>query len=329
MIKKFSILLIFFILIMYLFNTFSFAADVNTFYGDLSNYKVDSISYLLNWQENLQASAFNVLLRKIGDTPVSELTGSLSDLVRYLTNTSYYPYVVYQNNFFYVWFYTTNSFSNVYDTPFEGTLDISYNNTNFVKVPTVLHGFQRTATFRFGSFGSVSSEQASTHIPDCLMFFISDSLTNFRDSLNKNDIGAINEAIEKNNELQEQTNKTLQDTKDFITEDLNGDEIDSSLPSFDSDIDPTTSGVNEIFNLFKNGINNNNSFSFNLLGTDFVISSDLLSSHLPSSLVVLINAFWWFFICRFILKDVISIIEKISVGDIDKVDTTNVKASMF
>lgn len=323
MIKKLLIFLIVFLIVVFVFNS-SFA----TYYDDLQNYKTDPVQYLQLWQENISSSALSTLLNKMGTTNVDELEGTIKSLVTDLVSTNMYPYFAYQNSRYYVFIYNSNSL--LTSSSSEGTVDISFNRTGFVSVPTVLHsGLSGLKCFSFGSFGTVTTESVSTSIPDSLLFYQSTALTNFRNTLNNTSTEAIANAINENNKIQEETNEKLQEQNDFISEDINEDEIDSSLPSVDSSTDITSSGVDSIFNAISNGINNTNPIEFEILGKQVSISSTSLSSVFPSALVSILNLFWWFFISYRIFKDIINIFEKVTTGDIEKVDTTNVKADLF
>ena len=325
------------IIILFFIVIFTFTQSFATYYDDLTNYKVDPIQYLTLWQDNLQASAFSTLLRFIGDTSIDELSSPFKELVNKLmsSSSSHYPYVVYQNNTFFVYNYTT-----VYDS-YEGTINISINNNADVSVPTILHRFTSDSGFfisptvysfkasNSNTIQEVSFNDVETDIPDCLVFRISPALQNFRDTLNNQSTSAIAEAINKNNEIQQETNEKLQEQNDFLQEDISEDEINSTLPSMDSSTDITSSGVDSIFSAITNGINNDDPIEVTLLGETFTISKDLLSSNIPSVLVSILNLFWWFFISYRIFKDIINIFEKVTTGEIDKIDTTNVKADLF
>ena len=324
MIKKVIIFLTIFLIIIFTF-TCSFA----TYYDVLDNYKTDPIQYLQLWQENISSSALSTLLHKMGTTNVDDLDeGNLKTLVSFLISSSMYPYFTYQNNRYYVFVYDTNSFMTAAE-PYEGTVDISFGNTGMVSVPTILHPATGLRCYSFGSFGSVKTESATTPIPDSLFFYQSTALKNFRNTLNNTSAEAIANAINENNKIQQETNEKLQEQNDFMQEEISEDDIDSTLPSLDSSSDITSSGVDSIFNAISNGINNTNPIEFEILGKQVSISSTSLSSVFPSALVSILNLFWWFFISYRIFKDIINIFEKVTTGDIEKVDTTNVKADLF
>lgn len=315
---------------------FTFTQSFASYYDELTNYKVDPIQYLTLWQDNLQATAFSTLLRFKGNTSINDLPSPFKDLMNRLSSSSSYrPYIVYQNDTFYIYIY-----NKVYDS-YEGTINISLNTSTSVTVPTVLRSFTSSSQFFIPpdvySFKMTNSNtiqkldfnSVETEIPDCLVLRVSPAYQNFKDTLNNTSTSAIAEALNKNNEIAQETNEKLQEQNDFLTEDIKEDEIDSTLPSVDSSSDITASGVDTIFMAITNGINNDDPIEVTLFGKSFTISKDLLSSKIPSGLVSILNLFWWFFISYRIFKDVINIFEKVTTGEIDKINTTNVKADLF
>lgn len=326
-IKIFLIFLIFLIL----FNNLCFGANTNTtFYQNPDNYKIDPNEYILNWQKNLQASMFNALYSRIGSSlnDTSSLDKVWQDIIYYTTRTDYGLYVIFQSNRYYLFFYSSSPLT-FRDDPYLGTLDISYNHTSLVSVPTVLHPFTTSLKFSFSTAGKPTTFNNSSPIPDSCMFLMTDSRQNFIDLYNKTTTSDIANAINKNNELIEQTNEKLQENNEFLSEDIKEEDIDTSLPSVDSSTDITSQGVDSIFNAITNGINNKSPIQFVILGEQVSISSTSLSDNLPETIVSILNLFWWFFISYRIFKDIINIFEKVTTGEIDKVDTTNVKADLF
>lgn len=331
MIKKFFIILFITIIIFCNINC-SYA----TYYDDLNNYKTDPIQYIKLWQDNLQASLFNIVINQIGNKTVDELEGDFHDFVNDLINDTRYFYVVYQNNNYYVFMYNSGS---KFNDGYEGSIDISLNQSSIATVPTILHKMSGYAIFHcyiinpspseFSCTSDMVSGSKSPSIPDSLIFYNSQSLLSFRDFMAGNDISKIAGAIQENTQIQQETNQKLQEQNDFLQEDINDSEIDSTLPSIDSNTDVTSSGVDSIFTAIKNGINNNNPIQFSILGNNVTIDKDMLADNLPSSLTSIIGLFWWFFISYRIFKDIINIFEKVTTGEIDKVDTTNVKADLF
>lgn len=329
MIKK--IFIIIFIIII-IFCNISYA----TYYDNLDNYKTDPVQYLKLWQDNLQSSLFNVIINQVGNKSINELSGDFKTLVQNLVNPGLCFYVVYQDNNYYIFSYST---ANKFASSEEGTINISFNQTTAVTVPTILHKFNPYTLVNYyiikpsiNSFSCVKnsiSGPSSPKIPDSLLFYNTPSLINFRDFMAGDDISKIASAIEENNQIQQETNNKLQEQNDFLQEDIKEEEIDSTLPSIDSSTDITSSGVDSIFNAITNGINNNNPIKFTILDNEVTIDKNMLADNLPSSITSILGLFWWFFISYRIFKDIINIFEKVTTGEIDKVDTTNVKADLF
>lgn len=331
MIKKFFIILFITIIIFCNINC-SYA----TYYDDLNNYKTDPIQYLKFWQDNLQSSLFNIVINQIGNKTVDELEGDFQKFVNTIINDTRYIYVVYQNNNYYVFVYNSGT---KFNAGYEGSIDISLNQSSIATVPTILHKQSGLAIFNcytinpspsnFSCTYEMISGSSSPSIPDSLIFYNSQSLLSFREFMEGNDISKIATAIEENTQIQQETNQKLQEQNDFLKEDIKEEEIDSTLPSIDSSSDITSSGVDSIFTAITNGINNNNPIKFTILDNEVTISKDMLSDNLPSSITSILGLFWWFFISYRIFKDIINLFEKVTTGEIDKVDTTNVKADLF
>ena len=329
MIKKFFVILFIIIIIFCNINS-SYA----TYYDNLDNYKTDPIQYLKLWQDNLQSSLFNIVINQVGNKSIDELEGDFKTFVDNLINPAQCFYVVYQNNNYYVFTYST---ATKFADSYEGSINISFNQTTAVTVPTILHEFGSFAYMYYytinpsiSSFSCTRTGTASPpDIPDSLLFYNSPSLLSFRDFMEGDDISNIATAIEENTQIQQETNEKLQEQNDFLQEDINEEEIDSTLPSIDSNTDITSAGVDNIFFAITNGINNNNPIEFTILDNEVTIDKDMLADNLPSSIVSLMGLFWWFFISYRIFKDIINIFEKVTTGEIDKVDTTNVKADLF
>lgn len=137
-------------------------------------------------------------------------------------------------------------------------------------------------------------------------------------------------------EQQQQTNQKL----DNLDNTINNSNIDNitndTLPSDDTQ-DITASGVNGIFSSIYNAfcIGNPQDIVFPIPFTDKNITlspyyvSNMLTTSNASWVITIIQAFWWYLISRFIIKDVMNKINKIKSGEIEEIETTNIRGDML
>lgn len=140
---------------------------------------------------------------------------------------------------------------------------------------------------------------------------------------------------EQTSAINNQTNK-IQDLNDNISDSNVDDFNQNTLPS-DSTNDITQDGVNGIFTSIYNAFctgepvnidfpipNTNKSIS---LSPSYVYDS--LSNFGGGFVVTLIQTFWWYLISRFIVKDIVDKINKIKSGNIENIETTNIRGDML
>lgn len=145
----------------------------------------------------------------------------------------------------------------------------------------------------------------------------------------------INQGIENLNENINELNNTQQETNDFLKDDTyDKNDIVSNMPSSDEYSDPTSSGFDNIFTSFRNAFTTNDVQSVifeipNSNGQTIEIRADLVSSHVPSPILLLIQSFYWFLICRYILKDISSTVEKAKSGEILDSNDGNIKTDLL
>lgn len=140
------------------------------------------------------------------------------------------------------------------------------------------------------------------------------------------------ENIQQGNQLQEQQNQLQQEQNNFL-KDGNVSSDGSNLPS-DNTQDITEDGFNSIFNKIYAAFTSNSSSSLVITipftGKSFTISANTVYGSANLGFVkTLIQAFWYFVISYFIVKDIGKKINKIKSGDIEHVQEDNIKEDML
>lgn len=134
----------------------------------------------------------------------------------------------------------------------------------------------------------------------------------------------------------ENINNNVSEIKDVI-KDTN---IDSNLPSnlpTDNTQDTTTSGVNNIFDFLKNAFTTGTAKDIVIpvpfTQKNFTIQANFLQNILSKTefswVYNIIQAFWWYVISVFIVKDISSKFTKIKGGDIENIQDNNIKEDML
>lgn len=134
---------------------------------------------------------------------------------------------------------------------------------------------------------------------------------------------------------QKETTQAIENLENTITNtNVNFNDID--LPTDDSE-DITSNGVNNIFSSFYNafcsGEPQNIVFPIPYTNKSITIEPnylrDMLSNNGASWVISFIEAFWWYIISRYIIKDILDKINKIKSGNIEKIENSNIKGDML
>lgn len=144
----------------------------------------------------------------------------------------------------------------------------------------------------------------------------------------------INQNSQMINEQQNTTN-AIENLEDTIT-DSNIESGSSDLPSTNVN-DPTQNGIDNIFqsiyNAFCTGQAQDIVFPIPFTNKNITLSpyyvSDMLTSFGANWIYTLIQAFWGYFIGRFIVKDIARKINKIKSGDVENIENNNIKEEML
>lgn len=142
---------------------------------------------------------------------------------------------------------------------------------------------------------------------------------------------AINNQTTK---IEEQTN-SINDMSNFMQDDnFSSDTITNNMPSSDEFQDITESGFDNIFTTLRNAFTSDNYQDVVITvpfsnGQTITIPSNLTENIIPTAIKTLIQMVYWYFIARFIVKDIASYIEKAKSGDIFSSSDTNIKTDML
>lgn len=156
------------------------------------------------------------------------------------------------------------------------------------------------------------------------------TLTNRQQEANQNqsDTQKQIDAINKQTEEQEKTN-------DFLTND-NIDDSNISLPSINTN-DITEDGIDNIFTAIYNGLTSGEArdivLPFPFTNKSITIPANYTEQFLTTSvfspIYLIIQAFYWYIIARFIIKDIANKFEKIKSGNIENIENNNIKTDML
>lgn len=137
-------------------------------------------------------------------------------------------------------------------------------------------------------------------------------------------------------QTQQQELEESKKTNEFLNKDASESDIDLSGISEDTS-DITEAGISQIFTTVYNAFTSDNAQNLVIpipfTNKNIVIEADMLKNALSGSifkpLIVLIKAFYWYLISRFIYLDISKKIDKIKSGDIENVENNNIKEDML
>lgn len=148
---------------------------------------------------------------------------------------------------------------------------------------------------------------------------------------------------ESNKQLQDailntgqQTNNNLNNINNNLTNSNVDNLTQNSLPQ-DTTSDITSDGVNGIFqsiyNAFCVGQPQDIIFPFPFTDKNITLSPLYVRNALEGSgagfIIIIIQAFWWYLISRFIIKDIMGKINNIKSGNIENIEKTNIRGDML
>lgn len=155
--------------------------------------------------------------------------------------------------------------------------------------------------------------------------------------------------LQQNIQATEETKQAIQETTQAVNEATNAinnlndtikdDNVEfneSYLPT-DTTNDITAEGINGIFtsiyNAFCTGQAKDIVFPIPFTNKNITLSANYVRQMLTSSgaswVITIIEAFWWYIISRFIIKDIANKVTKIKSGNIEDIENTNIKEDML
>lgn len=145
-----------------------------------------------------------------------------------------------------------------------------------------------------------------------------------------------NEKLDNLQQTQEQTNDKLQNIDDTVNNPDVDNVTDDTLPQ-DTTEDITANAVDglftSIYNAFCTGEPRNIVFPIPFTNKSITLDPNYLRNSLTSAnagfLISFIEAFWWYFVSRIIIKDIIKKVNLIKSGNIEKLEDTNIKGDML
>lgn len=152
-------------------------------------------------------------------------------------------------------------------------------------------------------------------------------------TLSQTDTDNINNNTE--GQVQGSTSQALQE----ISESINDSSVDFSLSDLpqDSSEDITRDGINNIFtsiyNAFCTGSAQDIVLPIPYSNSNITIPANYVRSSLQNAnaniIILIIEAFWWYLISRYIITDILKKITKIKSGDVEHLQDDNIKGDML
>ena len=127
-------------------------------------------------------------------------------------------------------------------------------------------------------------------------------------------------------------NNTQQETNNFL-KDTNYNESDIELPNVEIDTQ-TNEYASELFSIIMNAFTNESSIDFEFTipfsnGQKIVFPANYIEEHLPDVIKNIIRVFYWYFISRYILKDIMNIVDRMRQGDWFLKSETDIKTEVL
>lgn len=185
-----------------------------------------------------------------------------------------------------------------------------------------------------------SNYNTTFFIPSPLIMYNNKTCVSFRNGINPSDssIAMIINAIQENTEEQEEQTEEMKKLNNFMSsEDVDEDAYD--MPSENPTQDITESGINGIFTMFYDKINNweseNITIRIPFANKIFIIPSnlteDIVNAYLPNTTTFgrLFGLIWYYLLGVYIVKDIQKYIDGLQTGEILTKSDTNIKTEML
>lgn len=337
---------LFIVLLLFLLISCFVCGSANATMQDIT-YNVDQPTLLKEQQEYLAS----VFLKKAINL---DLTTLLNDFKAYASNPNYWPlfsYSITGNNKATITCYMVHTSINYQNLDsYELNTDDSYFEDDYFVYPVSGYSvspsdygssaIRRYYIYVSGSTSAFGNFTDTFFIPSSLIMYQNQTVKNFINGVNPSDssIAMIINAIQENTDEQEEQTEEMKKLNNFMSsEDVDDDAYD--MPTDNPTTDITESGVNGIFTMFYDKINNweseNITIRIPFANKIFIIPSDLteniVNSYLPNTTTFgrLFGLIWYYLLGVYIVKDIQKYIDGLQTGEILTKSDTNIKTEML
>lgn len=209
----------------------------------------------------------------------------------------------------------------------------NYMGINNIDIKYVTYKYRYTLTWN--NLSKYDNDD-QVYMPSCLYNYQPDLITSYLLNSSQEQTNDIVNAInEQTTAINQQTN-TINAQTEYLQEQPQSQDFSSSdLPSDSGVTDITTDGINNIFALFYNAMTREPKtadiieVSIPFTGKEFYIPYNYTNNFVPAAIKTIISMFWYYVFSVFIVRDIFKKIEKLKTGDIEHVETTNIKSDML
>lgn len=239
-------------------------------------------------------------------------------------NLTYFFIDAYTDTPLYVYFYDMNSFNSEDESSFNGWSANMYEKqiVNGVETYTYfytpssegVYSFAIPVVLPFGSYKNNTNYKMVLQYKnkyDVWESKIYEWTTNFTQAgISKQEENANDNMLKNANNLNNYINDNI----------INSSTILNGMPTSIYQQSPVLSGFTNIYNLIKNAFTDieYREISFTIPHSDyqFVVPSDLITSHIPDTFLNFLRAFYWFLICRYIVTTIAWYFKQLASGDL-------------
>ena len=328
--KKLAIIVLFFFIIIYFLSNYSFAYTDVSIKQDAYFYAQAEISIVQNYLRNANIYSIN-------------------DLVNYCNTRFNVNWDISRTTYFAI---STTNLSSIqlafYDA--QSTQNSTIGSVNYygMTLDTFNPNFKKMVVFSPNDNvqDHISSAYTSTtttfFFPSIYYFLRTDLLFSFDNTEDlKQAIMSVDNSVNENTNAVKENTETSKETENFIKSD--NEVADNTINDFTNDINVDTvdssasTNIFELFGIIDSQENEQTTeipinFSFMNMNISFTIDRFVTGNFLYSTfgdnvgdiISNCVRLIWTYFIFIFIVKNILSLIDKIKAGEIDKINTKNV-----
>lgn len=339
--KKLSIALL-----LILFIGFFVCGSVNASSPDSYNINVEG---LLQKQQELLANVGLRYIDKFGSSSIKE------NFDYYLNNISYYPIFSYSNSgsslVIYCTFVPYNrnwaNYNNLLvdweDEYFEDTYILypcsGYQfNYSDIGLSTPLPRF---TIYTYNNSATFSNYSGTFFLPSLLILYQNQTTNNYKGGITPSDnvYLMIMQSIQENTEQEEEATNEMKKLNDFMkSDDVDDESFDMPGNNDNTTNDVTSTGIDNIFNIFYNEITGWQSqnitvripFTNKFFYIPANLTENIIDNFFPSGAFKnLLGLIWYYLLSVYIIKDVEKYVEGLQTGEILTKSDTNIKTEML